>query len=224
MPLAVRFDDAADYVQRTTDMPSSQTFTAMGWYYISVSTAVPNFWVLSVAGKWVFCGRESGTAYTEANYTGIGFEAANGSALGTETWYHISMTRQDGGADPPINYWLNGVVDATITPADADWTPDNMQIGLWSGSGNQFNGRCAGFKLWSGLVLSEAQIQAEMTQYYPILKTSLYMATPFNGNILDISGNERNWTGAGALTYEDGPPIPLGAPSSGFIGLLGVGR
>lgn len=74
-----------------------------------------------------------------------------------------------------------------------------------------YNGRHSNFKAWS-TNLSQAEVQQEMRSYTPVRTANLYSWTPFvdastGSDFLDYSGNGRNWTETGTVTFEDNPPI-----------------
>jgi hypothetical protein len=171
------------------------------------------------------CGADGTTLFLEMNTNG------SGSALTVGTWYHVALTMSgSAGAAVPIAY-LNGV--SNITLGSQGWTVSNdeITIGLTDSTDNlPSNTRIAHLKIWDGVTLTAAQIVQEMATTRPqTALSSLHIWSPLTKDSKDYSGNARNWTEGGTLTWEDGPPrgwgaspliVGAAAAASGVIGTL----
>jgi hypothetical protein len=130
-----------------------------------------------------------------------------GSTLATATWYHLAITVNGTGAGGMLGY-MNGVLD--ITGNAISITPTGMRIsGGTAGTGEWANMRTAGVKIYSA-VFTQSEIVTEMWSLMPVRLANLNGWYPFftNTDVVDHSSNLNNWTVAGTLTTEAGPPVP----------------
>jgi hypothetical protein len=209
--MSVRFDAAGEYLRRTTGLPNIQaTYTLMGWYYISVDRDF--YGTLAILNN---ASNENDNLTLDADGTTVAIYAANtgvtGSTLSVGQWYHLAMVRESSSV---VKLYLNGVLDLTNTTATGYFgATENLYVGDLPGTGQGFNGRAAGFKMWD-TALTQAEVQAEVYTLRPQRFTNLLSWSPvFPGSgerTRDYSGNGYDWTETGTVTDEDGPPVGWG--------------
>src|SRR5262245_61278726 len=134
---------------------------------------------------------------------------AFGATLALATWYHVAMVFDDTANT--LTSYLNAVQDQQITGMTGTFTPGfeaigNFDVGTYP---NFVNGRVAAVKLYTG-VLTANEIAAEMRSYLPLRTANLHSWLPLRdvGEQGTNYGGTGNFTAAGTLTTEDGPPIP----------------
>jgi len=230
--MAVRGDAIGDMLVRTTNKPTNNSFTMMGWF-IGFDFATTRGHLLTYEADAGAPKRLRVETDSSLNMYG-GAGSVGGSTLSTSVWFHATMTYNGTTA---LAY-LNAVQDISIAngtaPQGAIYVGNDDEIG----DDQWLNGRWAAIKLWSA-VLNAAEIANEMRQYLPIRTANLNTFSPClaaSGAGIDYSGNGFNWSIGGTLTTEDGPPIPwstnrvphiytpsAAAPSIRTLTLLGVG-
>lgn len=213
--MATRFDASGDGLARTTDLLDyNSVYTWMAWIYlVSDLNAVSVFW-----------GFNDGTTgnldsvRTAADGTTLRLAVANttttnvdGTNLSTGVWYHIAVVRESATS---AKVYLNGVLNITNTKdITARAALTRMEHGRNNPGGLRSDSRVAAIKGWS-TNLSVAEIQNEIYTILPKRIANLYGFWPcFPGateRLRDYSVNARNWTAAGTLSDEEGPPIPWG--------------
>jgi hypothetical protein len=214
--MSVRFDNSTDFFSRTASLPSQATLTTMAWINQAVLTGAGGFnlgdWFAiagAVDGEYHSVGIQTsggnGLVYVETNYNDVDSSDA-GSAISLDTWSHVAFVHS--GND--IVVYLDGVVDASFTKSGS-FTATRFFIGS-SHFSNAFNGRIASFLIYEA-ALSDAEIQQQLRQIAPVRLANLWAWYPMADKAvadcaIDYSGNGRNLTINGALTIEDGPPIP----------------
>ena len=214
--MAVRLNgNAANYLTRSSSVinPNNNYSYCFWGYLISDQNNYSVFVSLGESG-----GNNHDGIATDADGTTlrmfvntIGGNGVNGSALTVGVWYHIGVVRSSATS---CVVYLNGVLDITHTNdvTSRSWTALVNRVGVQSNDTFPLNGRVAALKMWD-TNLTEAEIQQEMRQFLPFRTNNLHTWTPFTDtstgtDFLDYSGNARNWTEAGSVTSEDGPPIP----------------
>lgn len=208
--MAVRFDNSADTLSRTTNLPTITSFTMMGWFYLTNSRTSGATETMLAFGDTL--GVKFYQFYDNNNLTFTlwnGLTDTVGSTFTAATWYHLAMTCAGTGAGQFLGY-LNGVLNITA-PGDTGPTASKIFIGNDSAS-EWWDGRFAAIKIYSA-VLTAAEIANEMRQYIPIRTVNLNGFYPMSGATVtdfttDYSGSANALTAAGTLTREDGPPIP----------------
>lgn len=208
--MAVRFDATTDVLQRTTGLPSRTALTACGWAVRRVDTGFySTLWTLYNAG-----GEAIGisTETNGDNLTAISHQAASASiiTLTNDAWFFWALT---AGASTLTGYAAtigNALSSQTLAQPGA-FTPSKMEIGCLLDGSYLFNGSLAAVKIWDAVLTAE-ELEKERHQYLPNRLLNLHLFSPLintgGTSFLDISGNGRNWTEGGAVTDEDGPPIP----------------
>ena len=212
--MSIAVSSTANYLERTTDLPATGKFTFMCWVrWDSLSVTEPLFARAQASGSSFFLFKNS----TDVIAHRIGGDAASlgSTSLSADTWYHVALTRDDDPATPEHDIYLNGAKEIDNDTATT-WAEDAIQLGRNKRFGSQMNGEIAAVKIWSGVILSQAQIQQEMWQYLPIHAFgNLHIVSPFVDQVdtqfTDYSGNGRNWSEAGTVTIDDNPPVAWGA-------------
>lgn len=205
--MAVRFDNTADSLSRTTNLPTITSFTMMAWIQLVVDTnAFTSFLVIG----------DSTTLnihYLGTNGTGtvLNFSNPNGDVAGATLtlgqWYHVAMTVAGTGAGQALSY-LDGAL-ALTQDGSTSVTTEALYLGNNS-FGENLNGRMAAVKIYSA-VLTATEIAIEMRQYAPVRWTNLNAWYPLLDTATDqddFSGNGNALTVGGTLATEEGPPIP----------------
>lgn len=210
--MAVRFDNIADGLLRTTDLlDTDAAYTFMFWVYITTDrNDFSTFWSTNAGGyshsDWIGTDADGVTLqlYSQAGGGGV---TNNGSALTVGTWYHIAMVRTSTTA---LAVYLNGVSDASNTVDVSARTNATRQEFAGTAGSDPGDIRIFNSKAWSA-ALSVPEIFAEMQSNQPQRLSNLYGWWPhFAGSgerADDYSGNGRDWTEAGTLTDEDNAPV-----------------
>lgn len=214
--MAVRFDASGEYLSRLTG-PSTASYSK-------------TFWARKrgVSGTHAFIAHlhEGGSDYHAlyaAGGTNIIIETLLGSSptlvpLVTDTWYFFLMTY--GGGTLTAKYLVAG--DSVFASSQQLTGLTNFaafdEIDLSVPGPNWFNGEVASVKLWSGVVLSDANALAERLYRNPQTNLGSVWATyQIKSGALgtDSSGNGRTLTENGTLAFVADPSDILGdSPSS----------
>jgi hypothetical protein len=204
--MSLRFDNAADYLERTTGAPSRTAFTMMGWFKIVVDTnAVATFLRFKASGS-----ADNFVVSTDAD--GVTLMVFNnsvtdtGTALNVGDWNHIAMV----GDDTNVTIFLNGIQDCQV--AQATLTLAHIQVGNAPEFSEFLNGLAAAVKIYD-VVLTAAEILQESLQYAPVRFADLNAWYPMIDHATadaakDYSTFKRDFTVNGTLAIENGPPIP----------------
>lgn len=209
---AVFNNSSSNYLTRTTDVLDCRSaYSVSFWLYCNSITSECPFHV----GKndTVFA---NDTIQIESNIIEavVDENYSTGTTLSTATWYHVGFVRESSSS---LKLYLNGSLDITnSTSIGARAAPTNMDLGLYgtAGGGGPFgplDGNIAAVKIWS-TNLTQSEIQQEIWSYIPIRTANLYNWTPFvdtstGTDFLDYSGNGRNWTETGSVTFGSNPPV-----------------
>lgn len=208
---AVRIDNSADGLTRTTVPPPTTSFTMMGWFYmVTDRNNFSSFLAYEVASNAIYV--------IQTLVDGTSLNLWNGAAdfsagsITVAQWTHLTMT-VNGISSGGFLAYKNAIL--TITGDAVPIGPTTIQIGD-DIDNNFFNGRCAHVKIWDR-VLGVGEIQAEMRQAVPAngqgLNSFYPLCGPTAGQVaLDYGYWRRALTTAGTLTFESGPPIPWGPP------------
>ena len=213
--MAVRFDASTDFLKRTTGHPSMTVFTVCCWVRVRSSIAswspIWSLWADSTNNMMLYA---KGNSYFSVIDKYDEFPTAIN--LTAETWYHIAWPRP-GNAQSTTYYYRTAGATSYSTRNYTSETPTNTSITQHQTGGvddydEYLNGEVAALKIYSGVALSLAQIWNESQYYIPVRTSNLFIWSPFvekdETTFRDYSGNGRNWTEGGTVTYVDGPPIP----------------
>lgn len=217
--MAVRFSASGESL--SIGSPPSGGLTIMGWLYVLADQG--DFATMFAVG--------TATASSLRHFDLSGGEVVHlydgdgnndtGTTLSLNTWYHVCLT--DSDADDRQRGYLNGVLDVSLTQADARSTT-TLFIGNNFGDEWQ-DGRMAYVKVWNA-ELTAGEILQEMNTIRPVRTADLWAwlptlpGTPERAR--DYSGNGRNFTENGTLSDEDPPSVSWGAGPL-LIGLAAAG-
>src|SRR5581483_6959748 len=134
-------------------------------------------------------------------------DGVSGSTLTVSKWYHFCLTHVGQTNQPTTGRaYINGHLDITSTSGGNDYAVTNDMLMLGSDDDtDQDPGHCsiAAVKIWDGLVMTASEIQQEMIQTEPVIKTKLWCFLPMTPNtitknkVLDLSGRNNHWTRGG---------------------------
>lgn len=223
--MAVTFTNTSNYLSRTT-CPSVATLSLCGWFRTPASINSYHYPLVIVDDAthygiyigFLELGMVSGHMFVRDSTSGTDLFVDMTKVAATNTWYWIAMTRQAGTNN--VKGFLALPSEATLTtgqgtPGTAATTPNWMGMGndAW---GDDCPATVAALKIWSGVVLSQAELEQERWYYTPQRTDGLWLWSPFNDqsdvSFRDYSGNGRDWTETGTVTQAgvDGPPISWG--------------
>ena len=215
--MGIGFNGSGDFIRRTTALPSDQAFTICGWAY---ATSL---------GAWEFLVEfsQGGGAYTLLGWTetpemcvviapGNIFTFPSSPAV--NTWYFWALVSKPGAASyyKAHGYWATpgAAFVETADTTDATTWAAAIQLAVGNNQWDEyFIGYIAYVKVWDA-VLTAAELYQEMYTARPQRYANLHLWTPLwgSGDVKDYSGNGKDWTAAGTLTTQHGPPVGYGAP------------
>lgn len=210
--MAVRFAaDGRDYT-RTLSLGAVTQFSAACWAKISVDTnGNSTIWSLDTDNSdyWILQTDFDGTGLTLWNDGTTTIPVLQ--QLTVDTWYFIGVSVN--GATATVNVRAaNSSTFSTYTPslgANATTVLTNLRIGESVFGLEWLNGCVAGFKLWTGAILTQAEMEQESWTYLPNRTANLRSWHPFlQAETVDWSGNGNTLSGGTGTTTEDGPAIP----------------
>ena len=215
--MAVRFNAAADKLVRTTDFPTADGASHSVCFWMrregDGSANFENPWSLAPTtppGGVPNIEITRSTSQVEAYpYESPGVTIH--PEISNDVWY-FAWAIFDAAYDVTADCLAIGdapTAGHTATSAKT-FTPATMELGTCSFYSQNFVGSIAAYKHWSA-VLTPTEIQQERWLYRPKRLESLHLWSPLIVNSRDYSGNGRDWTEGGTLTWEDGPPIGWGA-------------
>lgn len=225
--MAIRFDNTADSIQRTSGLPSfDSNYTVLLWFYMLAHPGDGNSGCLFVlddqtddVDEFILNGvGATSTRLSILTLSGGTPSISNGStAIALNTWYCAALVRAANNSR--IGYLAT--VGASLAQEfnhteslSGRTAPSNMSMGSAAGLlADLANVRIGPVKIWT-TNRSLAELQQEMNAVRPIFTDNLHLWSPcFPGateRARDYSGNGRNWTENGTLTDEDPPPIGWG--------------
>ncbi|MFD8556615.1 hypothetical protein ACFV1N_04890 [Streptosporangium canum] len=205
--MAVRFSaDGQDYT-RTISLGTISQFSLSCWVKISVDRdTYSTAWSLDgVDGYYALQTTFSGTSIVVMDNA----EGSHGSrALTVGTWYYVGValngvngtmvSRALGDTTFTVSTWSDGQPSFTAT---------NLRLG--DSPGNEWlNGALTGVKFWSGVALTQAELEAEAWTHMPQRTAGLRAWYPLTrAETADYSGNALTLSGGTGATTEDGPGI-----------------
>lgn len=217
--MSTRIDASGDSIRRTAALPSDTLLTIMVLGYV----------VNDRAGNYrYFCGIENATTnasaykvmgWSSANNFEVSSESGSGSfaaAPATGKWFWAAVSCGGTGANSFNGYWRylspsDGTTVYTASCTSTAFTEALMPLGSDSYA-EWCDIRLSTAKVWDA-VLTQAEIESEMNSVRPMRYTNLHLFSPLWSatDILDYSGNGKNWTAGGTLSTEENPPISWGA-------------
>lgn len=208
--MAVRFDAATEEYTRASSLGTLTQFSITCWLKISVDeNNISTVWCVDngFSGDYIrLCTDTDGTTLIIA-------DDVDGHTLGAATvgtWYYVGFSVNGSSATavmqaanastPTVTTWLDSSSSTNIV---------NLRIGDAVFDGQYLNGCVAAFKFWSGVTLSQAELEAEAWTYLPRRATGLRGWYPFlRAETTDYSGLSQTLSGGTGTTTEDGPPVP----------------
>lgn len=152
------------------------------------------------------------TLYAMDNQVGVG------GTVPLNTWIHVAVVK----SGTTLMLFRNGVQTITIgSLSDFDLTAGAMLWGHWSTGNDQLLGRLSYSRAWSA-ALSQSEIAAERDSATPVRTASLWGAWPLQTDANDASGNARNLTVNGSVTWDTSNEPSFGGGGGGGITLVGV--
>jgi len=205
---ALHFDGVNDYVALPSVATNMNAFTIETWISpntISGAIAIinTNSWDLTNGGSVHFQFENGNVILSVNGIGGVGWPAMK-TKLTTNTWQHIAVTFDK--ANSLVCFYLNGVLDNSITRALPFAKLSAAEIGAWNNS-RYFNGKLDEFRIWN-VARSASDIAGSMYRNIanPATTSGLIAYYQFNQGI--SNGNN---TGVNTLTD---------ASASGFNGTL----
>jgi hypothetical protein len=214
------------HYQRTANLPSMAAFTITAW--VNFNTAVGDYRCLwsfeengTTASAWI---AESGTGGNTLSGTTPG-DGSPPLLLGTMTvgtWYYLGVS-VNGSTVNAISK-VAGAGTFTTRPADTvvqtSVKPNIIRIGNSVFLTDYLRGSVAGVKIWTGVALTNAEMQAEAAQFAPVRTDGLYAFYRFKDAATatqDSSGLGNHLTGGTGATdmtdptgvLEGGGPVTL---------------
>jgi hypothetical protein len=210
--MAVRFDASGDILKRTANLPATSAFTACGWArFVSIRAGQYQYFIelangTSNAGSYLIIGYRSGTAFEIS--TGNA-SASFASAPTTGTWFFWALTHNNTNL---VGYWAHaGSALVTQSITGQSFTPAQLSIG--NDTWNEWCDIEMSDTLIYDAVLTQAELEQQMYRSLPVRTANLNIWSPLPSasDIVDYSGNGRDWTSGGTLTSASGPPLSWGA-------------
>lgn len=210
--MAVVCDADGERLNRSASLPPVNAFTICGW--ARLASAFSTDQVVALLSK-----SDGAENHGIGHLSGIGWCVFNSTdppttfstTPGAGEWFFWALMA-DGST---ITGHYARVTDAaieTITETFRTFTPFDLSVGSdFAGGGTtDFKGRIAAVKVWDA-ALSTAEVAQERWTIVPKRMANINLWSPLFLTGKDLSGNGRDWTENGALTWEDGPPIGWGA-------------
>jgi hypothetical protein len=221
--MAINIAGTSDYLRRQASFPTTaqlDAFTVMCWVSLTVNdNSYQAIWVLQGAnfatpyiGLWFDWLSGDGLDGDSVNcFTNDGADKANlqgeGPVLALNTWYHEALVR-DGGTITLYHSSEDLVTDCVKQfeiAADPTFSPANLYIG--SDTLNEdLNGRVESFKFYTD-PLQVNEIREERDHHRIVRPEGVFESHPLIYNDRDETGNSREFTENGTVTYEQGPAI-----------------
>jgi hypothetical protein len=207
--VAVRFSASGQDYTRTLSAGTLTQISLALWFKLSVDrNTMSSIWSIgnSSAG-YILTTPADGTTMTLAgdNPNNFSFAATVG------TWYYLAFS-VNGANGTFVRRALSDTSFTTGTFATGNATSPGDS--LWLGT-NPFaewvNGCLASVKMWLGVTLSQAELEAEAWTQMPRRTADLRCWYPFiRAETVDYSGQGQTLSGGTGATTEDGPGVSWG--------------
>jgi concanavalin A-like lectin/glucanase superfamily protein len=221
--MAVRFDaDGEDYTRATTFGLGTYTITC--WVRIDVD--LNTFSTAHSIHDGTLSGFSLVTSADGVTWQMSDTQSGNTSlfAATVGTWYYIALAK-DPNASGTNAFWAaaDTLALSTTTGTHAESGSGSIvRIGESLNGGEWLNGSIAAVKIWSGVKLTQAEIENERFQYLPHRTANLFAFYPFleggtgAGALQDFSGSGNTLSNGTGSATTDGPPIPWWGIKSKF--------
>lgn len=160
---------------------------------------------------------------------GSNYNLNGGSTLAVGTWMFVGRT-----ATSIFQGWRYWGFTTTLTeagePTGVTQTLDSITLGRYKASeANQFRGSIAHFRLWTGALLTQSELEAEMVSTTPVHTANLWANYELVADVLDGTSAHRDLTISGSdYSFVAGPTLGGGSspsnPLSGKFGRLLRGK
>lgn len=211
--MAAILDTSGEYFSRASDLIDyDAAYTRAVWIQHSAIGGVqlPLVNVTDLNNYDVFGWLNSTTYYIEVASGGSFGSSTPGSSVGDGEWHYLAIVRESATV---FKAYVDAVqVGTTITTDVTSRSAlSEMHLGLFTGGiPDQFYGKLAYQRDWSK-ALDAAGLAAEMAATSAVDTASLYNDCPLISDAVDISGNGRDWTENGTITYDADTPITAAA-------------
>lgn len=207
---AARFNATGEQFTNTISLGTQSSYTIAFWGKLSVDRNTYSSFLeiayTSSAGLHIQADVDGQTLILwDDNTMGI---LATGPLLVVGRWYFIAVTVNGTSATLYTKDELGTVFTVNYTGASRNLNSifvGSNHIDEW------LNGCVAAVKLWTGVGLTQTELATEATQYDAVRTANLARAWRLNGDGAEQSGNGTALTGGVGVSWETGPPIPLGA-------------
>ncbi len=216
--MAIRFDNATDYIRRTTNLPDyNSVYTIMGWFrLVSNLNSYGALFILAQSASsydGLYLGASGNDLVIIGDGNFLGYVETAVQTLTTGVDYHLALVRN---SPTSLQAFVNGALAATqATDQGTGRAAANvLESGNFFYAGSEpVSARVSHIKAWDAN-LSADEIAREVNSIRPVKLDNLnawYPTLPgATERLADYSGNGRNWTAGGTLTDEDGPPVSWG--------------
>ena len=234
--MAVSFGASGRYLRRTTNLPTSTSFTVAAWvYWTSIRNTYNYVFELgdSVTNAGTYCVLGHSNATSMEISTGGNF-GTFGTNVSSATWTFAAITCAGTGATDFKGYWraVTGATFNTTSTTGPSFTPAVLYVG--NDSYDEYPDARIGPVYVFNRALGADELFRLSMQSLPLVRNGLQIYSPLwsPSHVLDLSGNGYDWTVGGTLSAADGPPIPwqrqlwvapfVGAGASGIDGSASV--
>jgi hypothetical protein len=232
--VAVRFSaDGQDYTH-TLSLGALSQFTVSCWFKVNDRNNFSTPWCIDTGNNtnaFAIQTHVDGTTLTPVD-SSTSDKATAALTSGVWYWFGVRYTGTTG------SWRYKALTDTAITAqswtgmGQSTVTATTLRIGESAWGGEWLDGNVAGFKMWSGVSLTDAELDMESLQYrpsrtanlvcwYPLIRPA---EVPSTTNYPDYSGNGRTLNGTlPASAQEDGPNLRWGIGRSRVIYPLSAG-
>lgn len=218
--MAVRFDAATEEYTRAASLGTVTQFAISCWVKLSVDlNTLSTIWCVDngFSGDFIrLCTSSDGNTLVVTDDT-LGAHTVGSLAVGT--WCHVAIAFNGANATAVFRA-ASDTANTITTWADSASSTSivNLRIGDGVFDGQYFNGCVAAFKLWTGVALSQADLEAEAWTYMPRRTNGIRAWYPFlRAETTDYSGLGSTLSGGSGTTTEDGPPVSWGPRNTTIV-------
>jgi hypothetical protein len=209
--MAVYLATGADFLQRTTGLlGASQSRTVMVWANAGTLPSAPNYQLAygvldntpASYTDYVELFMGSVSDVLEVFRLGVS-DRLDTPRIGPDIWVHHCWTYTT--STNTHTYYRNGLlIGSFVRDIDPLVIVTEVLGGDSSAIGDYTVAYC---RMWNA-ALTQNQVQGEMWARRALRTSNLWMDTPLTSDLLDISGDGRDWGSSGSISFVDGPDIP----------------
>ncbi len=211
--MAVVLNASNEYLSYATPLNNAANYTWMAWVRFDANNA----W----QGILSFSAGEGGNQYETLEAQSdqqwglydSGNATASGGSYSTGTWYHVAIVRTSSSV---LTFYLNGTSTLSTSGTAENLSGIGAMLwGHWSTASDALQGRLSYSRAWTA-ALSASEIAAERLSTTPVITTNLWGDWPLQSNGNDTSGNGRNLTSNGTISWDTSDePISAGITGTG---------